>query len=261
MRAIESKKELSEPAETLVKLACEELGEMSSRRRVEGFLALNAQLSPSRRNKRHVLSLSLIVTAVAFVVAGYGWMATRARGVLTYEVEEGRVHPNGVLEAKGTAEPTLRFSDGTVVVFRAGSRGRVKSVGEHGARISLNGKADVNVVPWRSAQWLFDAGPFLITVKGTAFTVEWRDTDERLEIALATGSVAVSGPVSDEAITLRAGQRLIISARNKEVVIRELDAPEASRVPSAPDHSVAAGSEGALPHAEAASPRDHELSP
>jgi hypothetical protein len=128
----------------------------------------------------------------------------------------------------------LRFSDGTEVLFLAGARGRVRSVDEHGARIALTGKAKVDVVHWRGARWLFDTGPYMITVKGTSFTAEWRDTDERLEVVLKTGSVAVSGPLSDEAITLRAGQRLIISTRDKEVVIRDIDAAaENSEAPSA----------------------------
>ena len=223
MPGVEAEKKLSAPAEALVKLACEELGEMSSRQRAEGLLAFNTRRSPSRRRQRLVLSLSAVVTAMALVVAGYGWLSLGQRG-LSYEVEGGRFDPAGVLAAKGTAEPTLRFSDGTEVVFRAGSTGRLKSVGEHGARISLTGKIDVKVVSWRGAHWLFDAGPFLITVTGTAFTAEWRETDQRLEIALRAGGIAVSGPLSDDAITLRAGQRLIISAREKEVLIREIDA-------------------------------------
>jgi hypothetical protein len=100
------------------------------------------------------------------------------------------------------------------------------------------GKAKVEVVPWRGSHWVFDVGPFLITVKGTAFTAEWKDTEERLEVVLKTGTVAVSGPLSDEAITLRAGQRLIISMRDKEVVIRDADATgeigDATSVPPRP---------------------------
>lgn len=247
MRVAEANKDLSAPAEALVKLACEELGEMSSRQRAAGFVELNARRLPSGRRQRLVLTLSAVVTAMALVVAGYGWISTRAR-VLSYEVEGGRFDPAGVLEVKGAAAPTLRFSDGTEVRFHAGSTGRVKSVGEHGARISLTGKVDVKVVSWRGAHWLFDAGPFLITVTGTAFTAEWRDAEQRLEIALRTGGIAVSGPLSDDAITLRAGQRLVISARDKEVLIREIDATnEANEVASARAPSVAPTQEAASP--------------
>ena len=219
-----SKETLSEPAAQLVELACEELGDMSARRRAEGYAKLNARRSPGKRRARLAVSLAAALAVVGVLFIGRHWLGLHRTGTLSYAVEGGRLEPGGAIEATGTTEPTLRFSDGTEVVFLAGGRGRVRSVDEHGARIALTGKAKVEVVHWRGAHWLFDAGPFMITVKGTAFTAEWREADERLEVVLKTGSVAVSGPVSDEAITLRAGQRLIISARDKEVVIRDIDA-------------------------------------
>jgi len=223
MRGDETSHDLSAPAAQLVELAQEELGEMSARRRAEGFAKLTARRSPGKRRMRFVMSFAAMLAVAALVLIGRRWLGLQQAGALSYAVEGGRIDPTGAIEANGTAEPTLRFSDGTEVAFLAGARGRVRSVDEHGARIALMGKAKVEVVHWRGSHWLFDAGPFLITVKGTAFTAEWRDAEERLEVVLKTGAVAVSGPLSDEAITLRAGQRLIISTREKEVVIRDID--------------------------------------
>jgi hypothetical protein len=228
----DTSKELCAPTAELVKLAREELGEMSARQRAEGYAKLNARRSPERNRARLALSLAAALAVAAVLFIGHRWL-TRDHGVpLSYAIEGGRIEAGGTIEANGAAEPTLRFSDGTEVVFLAGARGRVRSVDEHGARIALTGKAKVEVVHWRGAHWLFDAGPFLITVKGTAFTAEWREADEQLEVVLKTGSVAVSGPLSDEAITLRAGQRLLISTREKEVVIRDLDAISETRAAS-----------------------------
>jgi hypothetical protein len=225
MRGDETSKELSSRAEELVQLARRELGEMSIRRRAEGFAKLHAERSPSKRRVRLLLGLATAVTALALALIARNWFALRNEGPLSYAVDGGRIAPGGAVEANGTSEPVLRFSDGTEVVFVAGGRGRVRSVDGHGARIAVTGKAKVEVVPWRGSHWLFDVGPFLITVKGTAFTAEWKDAEERLEVVLKTGSVAVSGPSADEAITLRAGQRLIISIPDKEVVIRDIDSP------------------------------------
>jgi TolA-binding protein len=238
MRGHDTSEELSPPAAQLVELAREELGEMSARRRAEGFLKLTARRSPGVRHRRLVLSFAAALAVVALVLVGHRWLGFGGAAALSYAVDGGRVDPTGAIEASGSAEPTLRFTDGTEVIFLAGARGRVRSVDEHGARIAVMGKVSVAVVPWRGSHWLFDAGPFLITVKGTAFTAEWRDAEERLEVVLKTGTVAVSGPLSDEAITLRAGQRLIISAREKEVVIRNIDSTtEASAAASAPARS------------------------
>jgi TolA-binding protein len=262
MRGGEPSKDLGAPAEELVKLACEELGEMSARRRMEGFLELNARRSPGIRRKRFVLSFAAVLVALALVLVVYRWVGLREEGVISYAVEGGRIDPTGVLEARGTTEPTLRFSDGTEVVFLAGSRGRIKSVGKHGARIAVTGKVDVNVVHWRGSHWLFDAGPFLITVTGTAFTAEWRDTDERLEIALKTGAIAVSGPLSDDPITLRAGQRLIISTREKEVLIREIgSATTASDVASSASPRLPGNIDGAPPPRPESLPSDQRSAP
>jgi hypothetical protein len=246
MRADEAKTELGAPAEQLVKLARDELGEMSAQRRVEGFLALSARRSERKRRKWLVLRVAAALAVVALVVLGRHWLELRQAGMLSYSVEGARIDPSGVIEATGTAEPVLRFSDGTEVVLQTGSRGQVKSVAEHGARIAVSGKVRVAVAHWRGARWLFDAGPFLITVTGTSFTADWREAEGRLEIVLKTGSIAVSGPLSDEAIALRAGQRLVISTRDNEVLIRDID-PAVTAVPSMPSSQAAPSPQPSVP--------------
>jgi hypothetical protein len=223
MRGDEANEELRTPAAELVHLAREELGQMSVRHRAEGFAKLQARRSPRKPRVRLILGLAAVLAALALVPAGRRWLEFRQGSALSFTVDGRPIEQGGVIEGSGATEPTLRFSDGTEVIFLAGSRGRVRSVDEHGARIAVTGKAKVEVVHWRGSHWLFDLGPFLITVKGTAFTAEWNHAEEQLEVVLKTGAVAVSGPLSDEAITLRAGQRLVISMREKEVVIRDID--------------------------------------
>lgn len=236
MRRDESPGRLRASAEHFVKLARDELGEMSARRRKEGFLQLNARRSESARRRGrafHVAAVLAVVTVVTIgLVSWHRYDLERIRP-LSYSVHGGRLDATGALETNGTKHATVTFSDGTTLAFRDGARGRLKSVSEHGARVALSGKVDIEVVHWRGAHWLFDAGPFLITVRGTAFTAEWSEIDQRLEIALRTGAIAVSGPLSDEAISLRAGQRLLISAREKEVRIRDIDDTLQPSVPPA----------------------------
>jgi hypothetical protein len=254
--ADEASKELGALADELVKLARAELGEMSARKRVEGFLELNARRVRRTQRKRLVLTFAAALAVAAVTVVGYRWAAVREAGSLSYAVDGGRIDSSGALEAKGDERPILRFSDGTEVAFHAGARGRVKAVGEQGARIAMSGKVRVNVVHWRGSRWLFDAGPFLITVTGTSFTADWREAEGRLEITLETGAVAVSGPLSDEAITLRAGQQLIISTHEKQVLIREIGSGAAagSAVSVPPPSSAPALGEGAMPGSSAARP-------
>jgi hypothetical protein len=253
MNADEPCGKLGESTEQLVTLAREELGEMPARHRSRGLFTLAARDAlRARRRKGLALSFAAVAALVALVLASHAFVRSGPARTLSYAVDGGRIDAQGAVEASGTKEPKLLFSDGTEVVFRSGAQGRVKSVGEHGARIAVTGKVHVKVVHWRGSQWLFDAGPFLITVTGTAFTAEWRDAEGRLDVALEAGSLAVSGPLSDEAIALRAGQRLRISTREKEVVIRELGASPEPRV-SLSDLATDAGS--------TAAPADGERAP
>jgi len=222
MRGDEWSDELGAPAARLAELA-QDLGQMSVRSRAEGATKLLVQRSARKSRKRLAWSFAGVMTALAVALLARGWFDSRHVAALSYAVESGQIGQGGIIEGHGTSEPRLRFSDGTEVLFLAGASGQVRSVDEHGARIAVTGKAKVDVVHWRGSHWLFDVGPFLITVKGTSFTAEWDDREERLEVVLKTGTVAVSGPSSDEAITLRAGQRLIVSMRDKEFVIRDID--------------------------------------
>ena len=178
------------------------------------------------------LRFAAILGVMALAAFGCNWLDLQRAPPLSYTVEGGRVDANGAIAANGSVALRLRFSDGTEVAFLEGARVRLKVVDEQGARVALSGKASVTVVHPRGSRWLFDAGPFLITVTGTgtAFTAEWREADERLAIALKTGSIAVSGPLSARAISLRPGQRLVLSLR-EEVLIRRSDSVAASTVP------------------------------
>ena len=252
MRGDEVSKELGTQAAQLVALAREELGVMSLRRRVEGLAKLRARRPPNKQRVRLVVGIAAALIVAGLVFIGRAWLDSRHPGSLSYAVDGGRVE-QGAVAGIGTRDPILRFSDGTEVIFLEGAHGHVRSIDEHGARIAVVGKARIQVVPWRESRWLFDVGPFLITVKGTAFTAEWKDSEERLEVALDAGTISVSGPSGDEPITLRAGQRLVISTREKEVVIRDIDSPAETGAP--PVVRLSPATIEAAPHREPEGPR------
>ena len=185
------------------------------------------------------------------------WAAPSA---LTYTVNGGAPVPGGyILPAPAPAAPTLSFSDGTRIQMAAEARGRVVEIDRHGGRIALeDGKAHVQVVHRAGARWVFEAGPFLINVQGTAFSFGWNGRDARFELQMDSGVVSVTGPVSGGGIVLRAGQRLAIDLHEREAAARAVpaapaetppaaDAPAAGRSPAQ-----AAGSERWSPEAWAA---------
>jgi TolA-binding protein len=171
------------------------------------------------------------------------------------------VLPAGQIEADPQSSPKLRFSDGSEVALLAGSKGTLRSVDAHGARVSLAaGGAHVDVAHVPGAHWLFDAGPFLVTVTGTAFTIGWDPVDERLDVEMDRGSVEVRGPLSDGPIPVRAGQHLVVRVREHETWVRDRDeeatAPEgpraiepASNVPPSPPAGAEAVAAASASHA------------
>jgi TolA-binding protein len=147
---------------------------------------------------------------------------------LTYAMSHGEMQAGGYFRAGAVDGSRLQFSDGTQVDLRAGARGRVASVDTHGARVMLDeGEADVRVTPRPGAQWWFDAGPFVVQVRGTEFALAWRGAEGRLDVRLRQGAITVSGPLSEQPIVLRPGQWLTVRLASHEVFVRDfnLDQP------------------------------------
>ena len=231
------------PSEALVRLVHGARGHMSERQSAEGVQSLVARWTWSGRGNRRLKKLQVwwavaaTVAMAAFVLAVVAWRGARA---LSYTVDRGRVEPSGFITAQTADPPRLRFSDGTEVRLGSETKASLRSVDNRGARVSLaDGIAQVDVKHLQGSRWLFDAGPFLIAVTGTAFTLEWRQGDEQLDVRMQRGSVRVNGPLSDEATVLIAGQHLTVRVRQHETVIRALGDEASIPPPSlrAPDHA------------------------
>jgi TolA-binding protein len=194
-----------------------------------------------QRRRARFLRLSMVGLGAAAVTCGL-WMffvhprtQVKPPDQLTYRVEGGEILKGGYLRAFGDTGMKLRFAEGTELEFLPGARGRLESVEEHGAHFSVEqGAASVKVTPRPGAHWLIDAGPFLITVKGTAFTVAWNATSEQLDLRLTKGLVSVTGgPLSEGAIAVHAGQHLAVNLPKKEVLLQEIEREHAASESSA----------------------------
>lgn len=206
-------------------------GERKTRARRFALLGLHAAVC---------LSLGF---AIAWFFRGHAPSSTAH--VPSYRVEGGSVLEGGYLRDSGRAGVKLSFDDGSRVALMPGARGRLRAVDKEGTRVVIDsGTASFEVAKSRDPRWFVEAGPFLIAVKGTQFTVSWEPASERFEVRLRHGSVVVSGPVTSGEIALRAGQRLVVSLPQSEVVIAE-DRPE--QAPAAPS------AESAMPAASVVS--------
>jgi len=132
------------------------------------------------------------------------------------------------LRESGHTGIKLLFNEGSKFVLMPGTRGRLRAVDPKGARVAIEqGTASFQVTQSSDRRWLVEVGPFLVTVKGTAFMVSWDPSSERFELRLRHGRVVVSGPVSGGDIALRAGQRLVVNLPKAETLIVEEEPEEA----------------------------------
>lgn len=223
--------------------ALAKLGQKASRRATptehqRGLDALVARLASDgekRRRQRRLAAVALPAAACLLLGFGLAWffhgpgMAPKAPA-LTYRIEGGSVLEGGYLRDSSSTGVKLSFDDGSRVALVPGARGRLRSVDKEGTRVVLDsGTASFEVARSKDPRWFVEAGPFMIAVKGTQFTVTWEPAGERFELRLRHGRVVVSGPVTGGEIELRAGQRLVVNLPKSEMLISE-DQPEPAPV-------------------------------
>lgn len=192
----------------------------------QGLNALYAHISAGKIRQRALMRWSLM-GAVAVVVAFalvplVARMRTSTVPTLAYQIEGGSVIEGGYLRESGNAGIKVAFNEGSRLVMLPGTRGRLRAVDRDGARFAIDsGSASFQVTPHKSRQWLVEVGPFVVTVKGTVFSLSWDPPSERFELNLREGRVLVSGPVSGGELALRAGQRLVVNLPKAETLITE----------------------------------------
>jgi len=208
----------------------------------EGLAELSARIATSRSRRQRTIRWSLIgataglcalVTVHIVSDARRGGAASPASAPL-YAVEGGSVLAGGYLRESGHDGIKLSFSEGSRFELTSGTRGRLRAADKEGARVAIEqGTARFQVVPGSDRRWLVEVGPFIVTVKGTVFTVSWDSSNERFELMLRRGCVVVSGPVSGGDIVLRANQRLVVNLPKAETVITDEDPAGADHEPGA----------------------------
>ena len=157
-------------------------------------------------------------------------------------IEGGALLDGGYLSESGHAGIGVFFNEGSSFVLAPGTRGRLRDVSRDGASFAIeDGTASFQITPNVTRRWSVEAGPFLVTVKGTAFNVAWDPVSERFELSLRRGHVVVEGPVAGGAVPLRAGQHLVIVLPKAETLITEdISEDEAARRTSPSEGSPAA---------------------
>ncbi|WP_437313003.1 FecR domain-containing protein [Sorangium sp. So ce385] len=167
------------------------------------------------------------------------------------------------------------FAEGTSVRLDAASALEVLATDARGAELRVErGGADFHVVHRSDTRWVVHAGPYAVRVTGTRFEARWAPEARRFTLALAEGSVEVTGPELGTA-RLSAGDRLDLTAPSEPAPSGAAAAPASGApaavaappgdrdarapAPGAADTAPAAGATDAAPRWQAlASARRHE---
>lgn len=267
--------QVGEPKDNDALMALAELARTSAQpatptRLAQGLHVVSTRLAERKLRWRFALRSSFVLAATtACVLVALGVVsASRKRmhkpvpSALTYQIEGGNVIDGGYLHESGSSGIKLFFTEGTEFILMPGARGRLRTVDSRGAHIAIEqGSASFQVTPRNDARWLVDVGPFLVTVKGTVFTVSWDAAAERFELRLRHGRVSVSGPVTGGEVALRAGQRLVVSLSKAETIITEQTPEEAWLDPVVPTPTGHAGENLERPAAVGAVPAERPRSP
>jgi len=166
---------------------------------------------------------------------------TGAAPVAVTQVEGGRILEAGYLAESGGKGMVLSFNEGSRFSLAPGTRGRLRAVTTEGVRLALDhGTAALRITPSHARRWWVEAGPFVVSVTGTDFTVHWDPTSEELGVELRQGRVAVSGPVVGDELVLRPGQNLTVNLAKRETVISEVPADKAAAAPPSAEPAASA---------------------
>jgi len=224
-----------------------------------GLRLLRQRLAGARSHRRRLVRWSLIAASLA-ACAALVILLLRVKAapseptVAMSRIEGGELLDGGYLSEVGHAGVKLFFNEGSQFVLDPGTRGRLRDVSGDGARVALDrGKASFRITPSPTHRWSVEAGPFLVTVKGTQFSVSWDPGREQLEVTLERGRVTVNGPLLGSELVLRPGEKLSVCLPKGETSIKKNtpnDAEDGGLMPAAgpsagPPAALSAPSSGA----------------
>jgi TolA-binding protein len=180
------------------------------------FAARLADFHRIRRRRRWALAVSAMLGLALTGVWRSRAPETRSVAPISYRVNHGAPPAGGYVVAARPAETELEFSDGSSVRMASRARGRVVELRSDGARFALEeGTVSAEIRPRSRARWLFDAGPFLVRVHGTSFSLSWAPNESVFVLRLLNGAVSVTGPLTGSEIELRSGQALTVNLRDR----------------------------------------------
>lgn len=161
-----------------------------------------AQRTLARRQvRRRALAAGVVF---ALVSAGtVGWLVERSAQVAV-TIDDRPLAANEWVERPTSSH--LRFAEHSEVVLSPDSRLRLVSAKRHDMHLILEaGRLEAAITP--GGTWQFEAGPYVVHVIGTQFSVDWKA--RQLEVGVTHGVVEVTGgSLSQRRVSVSAGEHL-----------------------------------------------------
>jgi len=110
------------------------------------------------------------------------------------------------------APKLIAFSEGTTVEVASQAEVRVLKTGTHAAEVGLvSGRITARVKHVDvDTHWLFRAGPYTVTVTGTAFDLSWNASAQRFALKMLEGRVILTGGSLTAPREVRAGESVLL---------------------------------------------------
>jgi ferric-dicitrate binding protein FerR (iron transport regulator) len=171
-----------------------------------------------------------MMAAAAAIVIGGGVLGYYAQlRPLRYEVIGGQRFATNYVGALATAPAFVKFSDGSEIDAKPGSRLRIDETHANGARVLVErGTAAARVKHRDRSRWVFAAGPFNVRVIGTKFDLDWDPQAQVVSLTLHEGAVEVESPVGQSHCIVHAGQRFQASLQTGTMTLENIEVSPAS---------------------------------
>lgn len=192
----------------------------SARRNAASFASFEARLA-ARGSSLRVRLWWASAAGLSVALALFAFLALPDMRPIAF-VSERLVAPSTQANPEQAPSERLSFTDGSQVTLEGRAKVEVEQLTGRGARVRLNrGHAEVAIAKRKKAAWQFEAGPYTVRVTGTAFRLSWSAQQEQLEIGMRHGSVIVTGPMAEQGVPLKAGQRLVGSPRAHRLLVED----------------------------------------
>ena len=197
---------------------------LASRRHEQLFISLvrTQKFRKQRKRRMHaVMGIAAVAAVALLTVTATMWLSP---GNLRFKVGNDVKtfvpgEPGAWVQADLGETMEIRYDQGSRFTVNDGCAARVVQSGEEAVTIELSrGGISADVKGNKKTRWRINAGPFTVTVLGTAFDVSWDAVSTVFDVRVKRGAVLVQGAgLSQHGVRLLAGQHLAANGRSGDV--------------------------------------------